>query len=175
MNTVNMRSKKTETDNSILVGMWANRINMVTTRKSYENQIEVLNESIIKELKLLILPICIRFNMPIEFIIESNRCVIQAKIYSSAKAKGSSFVTNISQSINPLSVFLSSSNCITVLPIAVEKAIRRIRKMTNSSLGTFINYNQSKTNNIKNVQDLKRKPDEPLLTITYNVRTRYDF
>ncbi len=171
--TVNMRSKRTQTENAAIVAIWSNRKTMVTTRKDYETKIEMLNKSIQKELREMLTPVCTRFDIPIEFIIESNRCVVQVRMYSTPKAKNKWFVTNLSQNLAPLEYFMKDQKHLEQLQISVERAIRRIRKIANIKLGRFIS--PIEVNPSARIQDLKRRPDEPMIVVTYNVRTRYDF
>lgn len=171
--TVNMRSKRTESENAAVVALWDNRRSMVTTRKDYETQIEKLNKSIQKEIKEMLEPVCTQLDIPTEFIIEAERCVIQIRLYSAPKAKGSWFVTNLSHSIPPLHTFMKDQKSLKTLPTTVKKSLRRLRKIANMKLGKTISPVEN--NPAARIQGAKRRPDEPMIVVSYNVRTRYDF
>lgn len=173
METVNLRSKKTATEAQVVLSIWEERRGRVQVRKSYEGMIEEDNKKIQKAVKEILEPVCVATDTPIEFIIEANRCIVQTRLYSSPKAKGAYFVTNVSQNIPSLHFFMKDSKALASLAPTVKKAIRRIRAITKKELGKTLGPIEK--NPITRIQDMKRKPDEPMIMVSYNIRTRYDF
>lgn len=170
---LNMRSKSTESDHSSLISLWQDRRSKITTRKSYEKDVEKMNEQIKKDVREILTPVAEREGTPFEVIIESNRMVLQKKIFFRPKAKGQYFTLTLSQGIQPLTIFMKNEKSIKQLARTATKWIRRTKAVTKSHLGHVSHpYN---TNPETMTRDLKRQGDMPQVMVTLNVRTRYDF
>lgn len=173
METVNLRSKRTESKSQAILAIWEDRVAKVLLRKTYEKMIEESNQKLQKEIKEILEPICTSTDTPIEFIIEANRCIVQVRFYSNPKAKGEHFVTYLTQSIPPISTFLRDKKMLDKLGPAVKKSIRRMNTIVKKNLGRTIGPKDN--NPTARIQDMKRHPDELMVVVSYNIRTRYDF
>lgn len=173
MATVNLRSKRTETEDTAIVALYKARIEKVTIRKRYEDEIEKENNKLKKEVMTMLEPVAASLQTPIEIIIETHRCVLQKKIFCSPKAKQSQFVTTMSMDLLPISHFMASEKNIKTLPSVVEKAIRRLNIMTKKDIGKALHPHITSPTGM--VSDLHRRPGSPMVIVTFNVRTRYEF
>jgi len=173
MATVNLRSKRTETENTAVVALYKARCEKVAVRKKYENEIEKENNILKKEVMAILEPVASSLQTPIEIIVETNRCVLQKKIFCSPKAKQSQFVTTMSIDLPPIGHFMASEKNIKTLPSFVEKAIRRLNIMTKKGIGKALHPLIASPATM--VSDLHRRPGSPMVIVTFNVRTRYEF
>jgi hypothetical protein len=99
--------------------------------------------------------------------------VIQKKLFCSPKAKQSHFVTTLAMDIPPIGHFMSSEKNVKTFPSVVEKAIRRLNVMTKKGMGKALHPLVASPSTM--VSDLHRKPGSPMVIVTFNVRTRYEF
>lgn len=172
MGTVNLRAKMTASEEAAIIALWNTRRNKVTTRKKYEDEIEKDNQKLANEVMRLLLPVAISQDTPVEFIIESHRSIVQIRVYSSPKAKGQQFVTTVSQSIAPIELFMENASKLRLLGPTVKASIRRMKTLVKKNLGVVICPNNRPP--MGRIQDLRRQPSDPMIVVSFNIRTRYD-
>lgn len=170
--TVNMRSKRTETEQNALIAMWSERRKKIDIRKKYELEVEKDNEKTKEEIVKILNPVAESLSTPFEFIIESNRCVIQKRIHSIPKAPGA-YVTTVSQSIGSLDGYMKDAKGLKMLAAAVRHTLRRMNALTKKCAGKTLHPLIATPT--RRVNDNIRKPEGPMVIVTLNVRTRYDF
>jgi hypothetical protein len=68
---------------------------------------------------------------------------------------------------------MKDTKSIKQLESAVKKAIRRMNIITKKNIGTNIHPLIRNPNAL--LHNTKYRPEDPMVTVTYNVRTRYDF